>query len=134
MNLAQDEPKAEVETILVVEDDPDVRTVAVRMLSHLGYEAIEAGDGPTAIEEILSPSRIDLLFTDVVLAGGMSGPEVAAEAKRIRPAMRILFMSGYPTETARSRWQLGQDADILSKPFDKADLVQKLREVFQKAA
>jgi DNA-binding NtrC family response regulator len=74
------------------------------------------------------------MFTDVVLAGGMSGPEVAAEAKRIRPAMRILFMSGYPTETARSRWQLGQDADILSKPFDKADLAQKVREVFQKAA
>jgi PAS domain S-box-containing protein len=133
-DAAPDEPKAMDETILVVEDDPDVRTLAVTLLGDLGYEVLEAGDGYSAVSAIKSRPRIDLLFTDVVLAGGMSGPEVAEEAKRLQPAMRILFMSGYPSEAMVRRGQLEQDAELLNKPFRKADLARKVREVLRKAA
>ncbi len=122
------------ETILVVEDDPDVRTLAVTLLGDLGYEVMEAGDGASAIAAMKSRSRIDLLFTDVILAGGMSGPEIAAEAKCIQPAMRILFMSGYPSEAMIRRGELEQGADLLNKPFRKADLARKVREVLRKVA
>jgi CheY-like chemotaxis protein len=128
------EPGTSEETILVVEDDPDVRTLAVTVLRNLGYEVLEAGDGTSAIAAMKNGPRIDLLFTDVVLAGGVSGPEVAEEGKRLQPAMRILFMSGYPSEVMIRRGELEQDAELLNKPFRKADLAQKVREVLQKAA
>ncbi len=118
----------------MVEDDPDVRRLAVALLGDLGYEVLEAGDGASAIAAMKSRSRIDLLFTDVILAGGMSGPAVAEEAKRLHPAIRILFMSGYPHEVMIQRGQLADSADMLNKPFRKADLARKIRGSLCKAA
>ncbi len=126
--------RAREETILVVEDDPDVRTLAVALLGDLGYEVMEAGDGAEALKALKSRSRIDLLFTDVILAGGMSGPELSEKAKCIQPAMRILFMSGYPSEAMVRRGELEQGANMLNKPFRKADLAQKVRGALCQAA
>ncbi len=133
-DVATDLSRAGEETILVVEDDPDVRTLAVALLGDLGYEVLEAGNGTEALKALKSRSRIDLLFTDVILAGGMSGPELAEQAKRIQPAMRVLFMSGYPSEAMVRRGELGKDAELLNKPFRKADLAQKIRGALCQAA
>ena len=83
------------ETILVVEDDPRVRRVAVRRLKELGYAVIEADSGPAALRVLDREEPIDLLFTDIVMAGGMTGVDLAQEARRRRPGLKILFTSGY---------------------------------------
>ena len=70
---------------------------------------------------------MDLLFTDVVLANGMSGPELAREARRIRPALKVLFMSGHVRDTAAFREQLERDARFIGKPFKRQDLAEALR-------
>ena len=125
------EPRAREETVLVVEDDPDVRTLTVTLLGDLGYEVMEAGNGSEALKALDSRSRIDLLFTDVILAGGLSGPEVAVEAKCRHPAIKILFMSGYPNEAIVRLGKLDDSANLLNKPFRKADLARKVRSVLQ---
>ena len=83
------------ETILVVEDDPRVRRVAVRRLKELGYAVIEADSGPAALRILDREEPLDLLFTDIVMAGGITGVDLAQEARRRRPGLKILFTSGY---------------------------------------
>src|SRR5262249_52787889 len=88
------EPRARGESILVLEDDPDVRALAVSVLKQLGYRVAAAPDGAAALATINNVQTIDLLLSDVVLAGQMSGPEVVAEARRHVPTLRVLYMSG----------------------------------------
>lgn len=83
------------ETILVVEDDADVRTVIVAILREMDYGVLEAENGKDAIALLRKESRIDLLITDIVLPGGMGGKEIANLASEIRPGIKILFISGY---------------------------------------
>jgi PAS domain S-box-containing protein len=115
------------ETILVVEDEPRVRRVSVRRLKELGYAVIEADSGPAALAVLDRGESIDLLFTDVVMAGGMTGIDLAREASRRRPGLKILFTSGYAEPsviehglpTAASAW--------LGKPHGVAELQVRLR-------
>jgi hypothetical protein len=116
-------------TILVVEDNPAVRTLAVRQLTTLGYRVMEAENGRAALALIGAGHTVDLLFTDLLMPGGMSGLDLAQEACRLRPEMKILLTSGN-TETAL----LGADPDvplpsILSKPYRKESLARKIQEV-----
>ncbi len=83
------------ETILVVEDDPRVRRVSIRRLKELGYTVLEAESGPAALTVLREEKPIDVLFTDIVMAGGMTGIDLAQEARRLRPKLKILFTSGY---------------------------------------
>ncbi len=83
------EPRSRGETILVVEDDPDVRMLAVAFLGDLGYEILEAADGDSALVILDRISRVNLLFTDVVLPGGMNGPKLAEEVVRRRPGVSV---------------------------------------------
>src|SRR5262249_62425492 len=83
------------ETVLVVEDDQRVRRVSIQRLKDLGYAVIEADCGPAALRVLDSGEPIDVLFTDIVMAGGMTGLDLAREARRRRPNLRILFTSGY---------------------------------------
>lgn len=109
------------EIILVVEDDDRVRRVSLRRLRELGYRVIEENSGTTALERIVRGDAIDLLFTDVVMAG-MSGLELAQAARKYRPQLRVLFASGY-AEPALSKGELLTDnADWLGKPYTTADL------------
>ena len=124
-------PEANGETILVVEDDPHVRDLTVTILSNLEYEVIEAKDGESALYELEKSPNIDLLFTDVVLPGGMSGPELADEARRRRTDLRVLFMSGYTQHVIVRPDSFGGNVNLLNKPFRKADLARKVREVLQ---
>ena len=83
------------ETILVLEDDDDVRTYSVEILRELGYRVIEAHDGPSALRLLERQTRVDLLFSDVVLPGGMTGAQVAEQARSLRPELKVLFTTGY---------------------------------------
>jgi len=116
------------ETILVVEDDAAVRAIAVRNIVDLGYKVIEAPDGPSALAALEGNSAITLVFTDVVMPGGMSGVDLLAEARARRPDLKILFTSGYPEHATRNGAAL-HDAEILGKPYRKAQLARKLREL-----
>lgn len=123
-------PVSQGGSIMVVEDDPDVRRLSVTLLSAMGYTVHEAEDGESALAIIMSDRHIDLLLSDIVLPGDMSGPEIAEAAVARRPDLRVMFMSGYAEDVVR-RDREGQkrtiDADLLTKPFTRAQLAQKVR-------
>ena len=114
------------QTILVVEDEIQVRRLAVHMLRDLGYETIEADTAATALVALEATPRVVVLFTDVVLPGGKSGVELAQQALQRRPDLMVLFTSGYAeTHLAHFRGR-PEGSDFLSKPYRKAELADKL--------
>ncbi|MBT5898639.1 MAG: PAS domain S-box protein [Rhodospirillaceae bacterium] len=121
-------PKASGECILVVEDDPDVRTLAVAFLSDLGYSALEAPDAATALAILEQISHIDLLLTDVLLPDGMTGDRIARQAPDYHPNIKVMYMSGYTRDALIHQGKLEDGVVLLPKPFRKADLAQKLRQ------
>lgn len=117
------------EHVLVVEDDAMIRDFVVRQLASLGYRVSEAPDGPTGLEIIRKQPDIDLLFTDIMMPGGMSGYDLAEAAKQLRPDLRILFTSGYSKESVgHSRLN---SMELLRKPYRRQDLASRLRMVFE---
>jgi CheY-like chemotaxis protein len=116
-------------TILVVEDEPAVRELAVRILRSLGYETVEAASGESGLAELDNTPDVALLFSDVVLAGGMNGLELAREARRRRPGLKVLFTSGYTDFAGIDAGQLTAEADLIPKPFRKADLAERLHAI-----
>ncbi len=116
------------ESILVAEDDPFVRSYAVTCLSSLGYKVIEAVDGREALHKLTEGAEADILFTDVVMPGGINGWELAEQARQIRPGLKVLLTSGYALETLAERGRLPKGAVILNKPYRKAELARRLRE------
>ncbi len=125
--MAPEQPRGG-ETILVVEDDPLVRNFVALQLRDLGYSVIEAADGPQARKLLEGGAKIDLLFTDVVMPGGMTGRQVADAAKRQRPNLKILFTSGYTENSIVNHGRLDAGVHFLSKPFRRQDLAIKVRE------
>jgi PAS domain S-box-containing protein len=117
------------ETILVVEDEADLRALVLHQLADLGYRVLEAQDGAAAREILRSELRIDLLFTDVVMPGGVNGRKLAEEALRHRPELRILYTSGYSESAIVHHGRLDPGVHLLSKPFKKQDLARKIREL-----
>ncbi|MEX2618548.1 MAG: PAS domain-containing protein [Alphaproteobacteria bacterium] len=124
-------PRAKGETVLVVEDDAAVRSIAVTLLANLGYGVLEACDGGTAIAVSADAPRIDLLLTDVVLPGGMNGPRVSAAVRRFHPGIRTLYMSGYAESAIIHHGRLDDGVVVLQKPFRKAELAQRAREALE---
>lgn len=120
-------PSGQGESILVIEDDPDVRALAVQILQDLGY-AVDAVPDAARAEHALAGGKLpDLILSDVVLPGGVSGP-VFAETARVRyPGIRIIFMSGYPEAAAKRNGFLGSDSVLLNKPFQRRQLAQAVR-------
>jgi CheY-like chemotaxis protein len=117
------------EKVLVVEDDDAVRRVVVKQLTELGYHVLEAGDGRKALTMITNGTGIDLLFTDVVMPGGLSGRQLATAAKAHLPTLKVLYTSGYTENSIVHHGKLDPGVYLLSKPYQKPDLAQKLREV-----
>ena len=117
------------ETILVVEDDTLVRNLVTRQLRELGYHVIEAPDGPTARSILGQDQVIDLLLTDVVMPGGMTGRQLAEDAQRLRPGLKTLFSSGYTQHSIAHQGKLDPGVQFLSKPFRRAELARKVREI-----
>jgi two-component system cell cycle sensor histidine kinase/response regulator CckA len=126
-------PKAKAEelwgsgTVLLVEDEPMVRTVAERALTRQGYTVITANNGEDALEVIGRGEPIDLLISDVVMPG-MDGPTMVREARKVRPEIPILFMSGYAEEHLRNSIDIDHVA-FLPKPFSVQELAEAARKV-----
>jgi len=123
--------------ILLVEDDESVREISATVLQSQGYEVVEAGDGKEAVKHLKDGQLFDLLFTDVVLPGGINGVEIAEEAKHIQPGIKVLFTTGYaknavvkngqldPSETVRRHINWNNQGPDLKE--DLAHLVQDIK-------
>ena len=116
------------ETVFIVEDDPFVRSYAVMSLQSLGYQVTAAVDGNDALRKLGTDIPVDLLFTDIVMPGGINGWELADMARRARPNLRVLLTSGYALETLTAQGHLRDGSFILTKPYRKAELARRLRE------
>jgi len=124
---APSRPRGGSETILVVEDDALVRRNVVAQLTGLGYTTIEAADGVEALRVVETNGAIDLLFTDVVMPGGINGRMLADEVTRKRPAIRVLFTSGYAQNAIVHHGRLEAGVHLLGKPYRTADLARMVR-------
>jgi PAS domain S-box-containing protein len=120
------------ETILVVEDDEDVRAITTQALRDLGYRVLVATDARSALETLEKEAGIDLLFTDVGLAGGINGRELADAAQRRWPQLKVLFTSGYTRNAIFHDGRLDPDVELISKPFNQAALAEKIRRLFNR--
>jgi len=117
------------ETILVVEDDSDVRDTAVALLGELGYRVLKASDAVSALAVIESGVPIDLLFTDVVMPGSLRSPELARRAKALLPSLAVLFTSGYTENAIVHGGRLDPGVELLPKPYGREALARKIRHV-----
>ncbi len=113
------------EVVLVVEDEPDVREVAVESLRALGYRTLSAGDAEAALDILRGDGRIDLLLSDIVMPGARNGVELSEEARRLRPRLKVLLTSGYNTVIDG----LPVAMPVLSKPYDGAALARQIRDI-----
>jgi PAS domain S-box-containing protein len=116
------------ETILVVEDDADVRAYSADILRELGYRVLEAPDGPSALRLLERQSEVALLFCDVVLPGGWTGAQTAAQARALRPDIKILFTTGYARNAIVHHGRLDPGVQLVTKPFTFAELAAKIRD------
>jgi signal transduction histidine kinase/DNA-binding response OmpR family regulator len=122
------------ETILVVEDDEDVRETAVAILVDLGYRVLKSPDAASALSVIESGVPIDLVFTDVVMPGPLRSPELARKARERQPNVAVLFTSGYTENAIVHGGRLDAGVDLLSKPYSSDALARKVRHVLANQA
>lgn len=120
------------ETILVVEDDAVVRLTAVETLREFGFTVVEAANAEQALAIVESGTKVDLLFTDVVMPGTLRSPELARRAKQILPHMGVLFTSGYTENSIVHSGKLDEGVELLSKPYSNDQLFQKIGRVMAK--
>ena len=118
------------ETVLVVEDEAAVRMLVTEVLEQLGYAALEAVDGPSGLRVLQGDARVDLLITDVGLPG-LNGRQVADAARRLRPDLKVLFITGYAHNAAIGNGVLEPGMEMLSKPFALDALAAKVRGMFE---
>jgi CheY-like chemotaxis protein len=112
--------------VLIVEDEPDVLDIAIQIFDSLGYDVLSATTGHAALETLQQNPDVDVLFSDVVMPGGMNGVELAREARRMRPDLKVLLASGYPM-SALSGQKLDPEISFISKPYRWTELDEKLR-------
>ncbi len=117
------------ETILLVEDEEDVRTMMARSLEKLGYKVLTAVTGPAGLQELERHGPVDLLLTDVLLPGGLNGQQLADQATASYPGLKVLFMSGYARDEIVDQGRLRTDVRLLSKPFSQSELGQRVRDI-----
>lgn len=123
---------AKKKTVLLVEDDSDVRVVIAAQLKQLGYKVHAVANGTEAIDFIESPAEIDITLTDVVLPGGIDGVTLIKNAMQARPNMGVLCMSGYDPTQKNRKWFRIQNIDFLEKPFSSSRLAQALEDTIER--
>ena len=122
----QERSAAHGETVLVVDDEPSVRMLVTDILEDAGFAAIEAKDGAAALKVLETEVRIDLLITDVGLPNGMNGRQVADAARALRPALKVLFITGYAENAVLSHEHLEPGMEIVTKPFAMDVLAERI--------
>jgi PAS domain S-box-containing protein len=120
------------ETILVVEDDADLRDTVVTALSQFGYRALAAANAEKALRILMSNEKIDLLFTDVMMPGGTLGPELARRAREIRPDIEVLFTTGYAESHILNGANGISQSDVIHKPYRNEELAMRVRNVLDR--
>jgi len=121
------------ELILLVEDDDALRSYTSQILAELGYHVIQAAEGRAALEILAERDDVDLLFTDVVMPGGMNGRELADQARQLRPGMRVLFTTGYTRNAIVHHGRLDPGVNLIGKPYSFDELAVKIRSVLDKS-
>lgn len=122
------------ETIIVAEDDHDVRTTAVAILRELGYRVHEASDGEGALRLMRSLPKVDVLFTDVIMPGAVRGVELARQAQEIAPDIIVLFTSGYTENALGKEGMLDSSIHLLNKPYRHEQLASMIRSLLRHKA
>lgn len=117
------------ETVLVVEDQRDIGDLAEAILNDFGYRVLRAGNGAEAIGILERGTPIDLLFTDLIMPGGMNGVMLAREARRQRPRLKVLLTTGYAEASIERVDARGTEFDLIGKPYKRADLAARVRQV-----
>jgi PAS domain S-box-containing protein len=117
--------------ILAVDDNPEVRHLVVNQLKGFGYRVIEAAHGPDALKLLRHSGPVDLLFTDVVMPGGVSGVDLARTARKAQPGLRVLFTSGFPDPTHNADIEEMGDL-VISKPYLRAELADMVHKVLER--
>jgi PAS domain S-box-containing protein len=120
------------ECVLVVEDETTIRHVIADELREHGYRVIAVGDGAAGLQVLQSNTRIDLLLSDVGLPGSLNGRQVADAARLTRPALKVLFLTGYAENAAVGNGFLEHGMEVLTKPFDVEALIAKVREMIER--
>lgn len=115
------------ESVLVVDDEPVIRMLVTEVLEELGYEVIEAADGPGGLRILQSNRRVDLLVTDVGLPGGMNGRQLADAARQRRPGLKVLFITGYAENAVIGNANLEPGMQVITKPFAMDVLTARIR-------
>ena len=123
--------KGSGEVVLVVDDEPSIRMLIGEILEESGYTGIEVADGPTAVKILQSNARIDMLITDVGLPGGMNGRQVADAGRMLRPALKVLFITGYAENAVFGHGYLDASMHLLTKPFPMETLSRRIREILE---
>lgn len=126
-----DTAQASGETVLVVEDDARVRRTSVLRLIELGYEVLQADSGQAALDILADGQQIDLLFTDIVMPGGMNGRDLAAKARRLVPGLKVLFTSGFADAGAVDSGGVEDGGLLIKKPYKTKDLASRIQEALQ---
>lgn len=117
------------ETVLTVEDEDDVRQFTADVLGELGYRVLTAHDAESALRILAQNPHVDLLFTDIGLPGGVNGRELADEARKRSPALKVLFTTGYTRNAVIHHGRLDAGVELISKPFTQTGLAEKVRQV-----
>ena len=122
------------ERVLLVEDEPLVRQFVEAQLATLGYRVVSASNGEEALKALRGgAAAFDLLLTDIVMPGPLKGPEIAAEARRVMPEIKVIYTTGYAQQAALAHADLPADAPVLSKPYRRATLARLIRSVLDPA-
>jgi CheY-like chemotaxis protein len=121
------------EIVLVVDDDQIVRATVASMLEDFGYTVLLAQNGSEALAILESRTKVDLLFTDVVMPGTISGRQLAERAIGIVPTLKVLFTSGYPENAIVHNGRLDAGVELISKPYRREQLAAKVRRVLDSA-
>jgi PAS domain S-box-containing protein len=129
-NIEEDKPelKQGSERILLIEDDEEVRKVSTGILRNQGYQVVEVTNGKEAIERF-NELNFDLLFTDVVLPGGMNGVEIAEYAQRIQPNINVLYTTGYTENAVVHQGKLDPGVTLINKPYRRAELLEMVHTI-----
>jgi CheY-like chemotaxis protein len=124
--------EGESETILVVEDDPDVRAFLLEMLRELKYRVIPADNAQAALRVLVDDSRrVDLLMTDVIMPG-LNGRELGRRAQALRPGLSVLYMTGYSRNAVVHHGRLDDGVDLIQKPISEAQLATRIRQILDR--
>jgi CheY-like chemotaxis protein len=119
-------PAARTELILTVDDNPTVLATTVLQLEALGYQTLTARNAETALEMLDRDTRVDVLFTDIVMPGTMNGKELAKLARIKRPGLKVVYASGFPGIESTAGIEVDLDAPLITKPYRKSDLERVL--------